>query len=425
LLSSVKRALWHLESYARSFSALPDPGLQLQSNHRTGTQEAPRTYDISNAAFSSFHRKTHSSGRVAKVSHYFFFSFSFCSAVLDFATMRFLLHPRTTTVVATRLSKSKSLGNVKATTKGIISNVANDVSASLVDTPRVKVKAQSIDNLMHKASGTKAWGQQCSPDCGCVIRFDAVIDPDSQTFLSASYTAKTIVTVATTGTSLMTSTNKQDGQQQQQQQILQPMLTTKGRPMLKACECQTLHHLSQAVVHQLQLPNRNKVSQVQNMLSFQSNRSSLAFRQTVLTTQELPETDTHCFDVVEEALTALVKGHIPKPRRRMGQELQKSKTRSTPTHPSRRQWQRDDDHGDHDDDEALQFGQLWKYKDYQIEGNVPRVMSALMMFDTNHQEYHNNSNGGLGPAARPLPPADWVSYIDEIYNQEEEEERSA
>jgi hypothetical protein len=35
--------------YARSFSALSDPGLQLQSNHRTGTQKAPRTYDILNA----------------------------------------------------------------------------------------------------------------------------------------------------------------------------------------------------------------------------------------------------------------------------------------------------------------------------------------------------------------------------------------
>jgi hypothetical protein len=48
--------------------------------------------------------------------------------------------------------------------------------------------------------------------------------------------------------------NHQQQHQQHQQQILQPMLTTKGRPTLKACECQTLHHLSQAVVHQLQLP---------------------------------------------------------------------------------------------------------------------------------------------------------------------------
>jgi hypothetical protein len=230
------------------------------------------------------------------------------------------------------------------------------------------------------------------------------------------------VTVATTGT-------KKDGQQQQQQhsQVLQPMLTTKGRPMLKACECKSLHHLSQAVVHQLQLPHQNKLSQVQNMLSFQSNRSSLAFRQTVLTTQELPEKDTHCFDVVEEALTALVKGYLPKPRRRrVGRELSNKQNKSTPTRPSRRQWQRDDDHGDHDDDDPLQFGELWKSKDYRIESSVgPRVMSALMMFDTNHQEYHNSSSKrGSGPS-QPLPPVDWVSYIDEIYNQEEEEERSA
>jgi hypothetical protein len=335
--------------------------------------------------------------------------------------MRFLLHPRTVTAAATaRLSQSKLGNNVKVT-KGIISNSidANDVSASTVDTSGVKAHVQPINKS--KSSGTKAWGQQCSSDCGCVVRFDAVIDPETQTFLSANYTAKTIVTVATT-----TSISTPNKEEQQQHQILQPMLTTKGRPMLKACECKSLHHLSQAVVHQLQQPNQNKVSQIQNMLSFQSNRSSLAFRSTVLHTQDLPEKDTHCFDVVEEALTALVKGHIPKPRRRRaGQELSHKQNKSTPTHPSRRQWQRDDDHGDRDDDDALQFGQLWKNKDYRIEGSVPRVMSALIMFDTNHQEYHNSvHHGGSGPA-RPLPPADWVSYIDEMYNQEKEEERSA
>jgi hypothetical protein len=222
----------------------------------------------------------------------------------------------------------------------------------------------------------------------------------------------------------MMSTNK-DGQQQQQQQqqqrLLQPMLTTKGRPMMKACKCQTLHQLSETIVHHL--PNQ-KVSQIQNILEFQSHRSSLAFRRTVLNAQELPAQDTHCFDVVEEALTALIKGRIPRPRRQqMGQqELDKPNKRSTPTHPSRRQWPRDDDH----DDDALQFGQLWK--DYRVESSMPRVMSALTMFDTNHQEYSNSVHqageraaGALGP----LPPADWVSYVDEIYNQVEEEERSA
>jgi hypothetical protein len=176
-------------------------------------------------------------------------------------------------------------------------------------------------------------------------------------------------------------------------------------------------------------PIRIRYHKVQNILSFQSNRSSLAFRQTVLHAQELPEQDTHCFDVIEEALTAfLVKGHMPKPwRRRTGQELSnKPNNRSNPTHhPSRRRWQQDDDHDDHNDNHALQLGQLRKNKDYRIESTVPRVMSALMMFDTNHLEYKSNTKAGSRPAARPLPPADRVSYIDEIYNQEEEEERSA
>jgi hypothetical protein len=362
---------------------------------------------------------------------FFFFAFHlFCSSASEHAnaTMRFLLYPRTVTAAAARLSQI-SLGNIKAS-KAIISNssAANDVSASPVDTTGVKAQSQSTS--MDMSSGTKAWGQQCSPDCGCVVRIEAVIDPANQTFISASYTAKSIVTVATsttsTTTSMMMSTNEnKDGQQQQQQQQrqLQPMLTTKGRPMMTACECQTLHHLSQAVVHHLALPHQNKVSQIQNMLEFQSHRSSLAFRRTVLNAQELPEQDTHCFDVVEEALTALVKGRMPQPRRQhSGQERNnKPNKRSNPTHPSRRQWPRDDDDDHDNDDDALHFGQLWK--DYRVaESSVPRVMSALMMFDTNpdHQEYNNSAHDDkAGPAA------DWVSYVDEIYNQEEEEERSA
>jgi hypothetical protein len=318
--------------------------------------------------------------------------------------MRFLLHPRTATAAAARLSQS-NLGNVKQ--KAIISNAANEnvVSASSVDTTGVKAQSMSIN----KSSGTKAWGQQCSPDCGCVVRLCAVIDPETRTFRSASYTAKSIVTVATT-TSMCA--NKNGGQQQQPRLTLQAVLTTKGRPMMKACECKTLHHLSEAIVNHL--PNQ-KVSKIKNLLEFQSTRSSLAFRQTVLTTQELPAQDTHCFDVVEEALTALVKGRIPKPRRKTGQELNKP---NRSTHPSRRQWHQDEDNDD--DEDALQFGQLWK--DYRVDTTMPRAMSTLMMFDTNHHEY-NNSKGG-GRMSRPLP-ADWVSYVDEMYNQEEQEERSA
>ena len=96
----------------------------------------------------------------------------------------------------------------------------------------------------------------------------------------------------------------------------------------------------------------------------------------------------------------------------MGQELTNKphKSTGTPTHhPSRRQSsQRNDD-------------QLWKNKDYRVESNVPRVMSVLVMFKTNHSEYHNNSKAGAAAAVQPLPPADWVSYI----KQEEEEERLA
>jgi hypothetical protein len=37
----------------------------------------------------------------------------------------------------------------------------------------------------------QAWGQQCSPNCGCTVRFETTIDPtDHYQITSASYHAK-------------------------------------------------------------------------------------------------------------------------------------------------------------------------------------------------------------------------------------------
>jgi hypothetical protein len=334
--------------------------------------------------------------------------------------MRFLLYPRTTTIsaAAARLSQSNVISaNAKA--KAIVavsSSPANGVSSAVAvaDTNGVTTADQTQSSGGGGTTTTRVWGQQCSPDCGCVVRLEAVIDTETRTFRRASYTAKSIVTVPT---------NVQDGGQRRR--VLQPVLTTKGRPMMEACECKTLHHLSQAIVKHLHLPHQ-KVSNIQNMLEFQSTRSSLAFRRTVLRTQELSAHDTHCFDVVEEALTALVKGRIPQPRRKTGQEINKPNIKYPPNHPSRRQWQRDDD----EEEDALQFGQLWRDEGYRVESSLPRVMSALTMFDLNHDHHHQESKRrgemfvGKGGPHGPLAPADWVSYVDGIY-QEEEEERSA
>jgi hypothetical protein len=199
--------------------------------------------------------------------------------------MRFLLHSRGVSQhVASQLKGSQSCASLVAQqTK----NQKNETT--------VRSKEESRRTTM-----MKAWGQQCSPNCGCVVRFETEIDPATDKITMANYYAKTIVTTS----------NQQ--QQDQESKFLQPVLTSRtNRPLVQECSCPTLHQLASSVVDHL--PSK-KMSTVRNMSEFSSVRSSMAFRQTVLVEHELSKSDTHCFDVLEEAFTAMVKGHIPQPR---------------------------------------------------------------------------------------------------------------
>ena len=177
----------------------------------------------------------------------------------------------------------------------------------------------------------RQWGQQCSPQCGCTVRFETTVDPMNRhnKILSASYDAKTIITRvsrASNGSAflepVMTQGGDCDGKERQN--------GGRSRPMLKECQCRTLHGLARAVSDAL---TDFSLTQAQNQMEFAGVRSSPAFRYTVLKNLDLVPTDTHehddheskefnmdtvtgghCFDLVEEALTACLKGHIPKPR---------------------------------------------------------------------------------------------------------------
>jgi NifU-like protein involved in Fe-S cluster formation len=192
-----------------------------------------------------------------------------------------------------------------------------------------------------------AWGQQCSPSCGCIVRFEAAIDDDSKRIESITYHAKTLVTKTTSVPSSATATFGHE-EQEQHEQSLQVVLTSKGRPMTKACTCTAVHTLCQAICSNLQQPQlqqhtftRNhysrpaplSLSTVKNMMEFQSHRSSLAFARTVLLAQDLsPTKQQHCFDVVEEAFTAVIKGHLPKPRRQKSYPYRRIQHASSPLH---------------------------------------------------------------------------------------------
>ena len=218
----------------------------------------------------------------------------------------------------------------------------------------------------------KAWGQQCSPNCGCTIRFEATLDPhNNHQIVSASYDAKTIVTqvqkvplqngqvstfLAPVRTmsrghernSTNSSSNGNGNGNFMNGNAKNGATATASRPMTKQCTCKTLHGLARTITQVL--PNYS-LSQAQNQLEYVGTRSSAAFRYSALknlnliqpsnsntsfgrkhpgeTTKQEEEVQAsasvvtvnihhipegHCYDLVEEALMACIQGYIPKPR---------------------------------------------------------------------------------------------------------------
>merc|ERR1719253_1130862 len=97
---------------------------------------------------------------------------------------------------------------------------------------------------------------------------------------------------------------------------LQPILTNHSkspRPMLQKCACNTLHKLASSISKNI---SHCSLEEVRNMTEFKGIRSSEAFRHAALHNNNLSTTDTHCFDVVEEAFTAMIRGNMLSVRRK-------------------------------------------------------------------------------------------------------------
>jgi hypothetical protein len=109
----------------------------------------------------------------------------------------------------------------------------------------------------------KTWGQQCSPNCGCVIRFEASVDSkDKNQITDVKYVAKRILT--RTLVSEDTSTIH-----------LQPIRTyNRDKVLIKDCDCKTLHSLSQTIVKNL---NKLTLDQAQNQLEYEGKYDSRFF----------------------------------------------------------------------------------------------------------------------------------------------------
>ena len=105
--------------------------------------------------------------------------------------MRFLLTPARRSV--TRIARTK--GEKRPRSESLLPDHANPVS---------------INNKDDKVLKMNSWGQQCSPSCGCVLRFESNVDPSKNTVVGSSYSAKAVV-----------ATKSKDG-------YLKPVLTTRN-----------------------------------------------------------------------------------------------------------------------------------------------------------------------------------------------------
>jgi len=300
----------------------------------------------------------------------------------------------------------------------------NKASATLSKrVPHQPIVIDAVDKISDAivTSGMKekvqAWGQQCSPNCGCAIRFKADIDPENRNRITmATYHAKTIIT---------TESKSIDGRI-----TLRPLLTqsrdegANGRPMLKECSCNTLHVLAKSITEFLP---QLTLAQAQNQVEFSGLRSSTAFRYSVLKRHNLLKKDIkivndeihheqegRCFDLVEEALVACLKGHIPRPRPYTKTSQQEIRTGSNDLNPLRfveAAKKRAEDLSrshmnppQHNDTEPL-----------SKSSSMPPFHLMNGLNSVANESIENESLGSIRHKADRISPPipDWVSYVDE------------
>ena len=240
-----------------------------------------------------------------------------------------------------------------------------------------RIKNQSILDQ----STSKSWGQQCSPQCGCVLRFECSTD-GAGTITAATYHAKQLVT----------------------DRRLQPI---SQKPLFVKSPCTTLHTLAQHVVDYA-CTNHRQWSNLQQATEFTSVRSSLAVQHAVLSTHQLPPTSTGCFDLVEDALVAVTKGYLPKPRR------------TTLTFPQALEQAHRPPQQHHDEEVeeevTTRYGRALSRlgRDTSLSMTTPRSMSALTMFDLRFSEMEHDEGNDF--FAKEM---DWETYVDALRHEDQ------
>eukprot|EP00536_Pseudo-nitzschia_multiseries_P015411 jgi/Psemu1/327887/estExt_fgenesh1_pg.C_8810005 len=270
-----------------------------------------------------------------------------------------------------------------------------------------------MDFMPHKPNAThlaKSWGQQCSPDCGCVLRFEATVD-HRQRIVDCSYVAKSVVTTI----------DEENGGR------LKPVYTTRmNRPMFQECKCESVHVLAKRVTSYL--PNK-RWSDIQGLNDFSFTRSSPAFRHAVLADNELPRSDTHCFDVVEEAFTGMINERVPS-KRRIDAPFKKVFAAECLQMPSvvhycktTRNYVETDTSKQQQRNQTRESNVGSVYEKLGVDKNrifmsTSKTTSTLGMFDVDAENWLDDEDSDSGEystkSKNRIDQFDWVSYVDDL-----------
>ncbi|KAL7468211.1 hypothetical protein ACHAXS_008437 [Conticribra weissflogii] len=235
-----------------------------------------------------------------------------------------------------------------------------------IQNPLQPAPLNNASQASHNAITSKAWGQQCSPNCGCILRFEANLsDPPSSLSISpivvsASFHTKRVIGTRaawnTYSNGSSTDNRTPEGNNDQNVARFKPLLTHENtsnniasRPILTSCTCHTLHHLAQRIIEHI--PGKS-FDQLKNEIDAAAGvggggRSSIPFRYTVLkeavsnipksalelsrngarkgnpaekqtVTQQMNNLEMqhgHCYDLVEESFLSMVNERMPRPRK--------------------------------------------------------------------------------------------------------------
>mmetsp|Transcript_11162 Transcript_11162/g.12446 ORF Transcript_11162/g.12446 Transcript_11162/m.12446 type:complete len:269 (+) Transcript_11162:64-870(+) len=239
----------------------------------------------------------------------------------------------------------------------------------------------------------KVFGQQYSPQCSSVLRFEALLD-EKDKVESATYFVKRVARF------IICAHNKQPAQ-----------------PLFVECTCPIIHKLSKQVV--ANLIGKSFSHTLRNMVEFTSTRSSPAFRHTVMEKYGLDSSsDQSSYDLVEQTLTSMIKQNNVSPRiNRTNSYIQMLNESYQPLLEQAEQEEFVERYG-----RALRRVRKPRYlgKDHAISATPNSTLHDLSWLDV-IDNYSSEQSSECKKQKNLQSPATWESYVDELYHGEQSE----